>query len=73
MTFYEWFKLEGDKLCNFLSLVSLGILGLKGSGPVQGFQVDIPNWLIFGCLIGGVIATAAHQSFFPNSTNGVLK
>lgn len=57
MTFWQWFKVDGDKLCNFVSLLSIAC---KAEG-------SIPPWITSATLIAGIVATAAHQSFFPTS------
>ena len=61
MIFWNWFKVNGDKVFTFLSLASLGLQGLTDLSPV----------VLKGALVAGVLATAAHQSFFPNQPNGV--
>lgn len=63
MSFIDWFKTDGDKLCNFVSVAALALTGVKGMPPeVAGYA-----------LIAGVLATAAHQSFFPNTPQERLK
>lgn len=55
--FLAWFKSDGDKLCNFVSLSALALQGITGlSSSAMTAFVTL-----------GVLATAAHQSFFPNS------
>lgn len=64
MTFWEWFKSDGDKLCNFVSTTSLGLMGLKA---IAGVGAALPEPVLLGCLVAGVVATSAHQSFFPSA------
>jgi hypothetical protein len=62
MNFWTWFSKDGDKVCNFLSLSSLALMGLKtATGTPLLSQGDLTL-----CLVVGVLATTAHQSFFPN-------
>lgn len=56
MSFIDWFKTDGDKLCNFVALSALALQGMTGLAA-QVTQAVI---------VAGVLATAAHQSFFPN-------
>lgn len=56
MSFWQWFKTDGDKLFTFIALASAALQG----------QTDLPTWVMKASLIGGILATAAHQSFFPN-------
>lgn len=56
MTAIDWFKTDGDKLCNFVALAALAIQGVSGFSP----QVTA------GAIAAGVLATAMHQSFFAN-------
>ena len=58
MTFWTWFKSDGDKVFTFFSLASLALQGVT----------DLPQAVMRGALIAGILATAAHQSFFPAST-----
>jgi len=60
MTFWEWFKSDGDKIFTFVSLASIAVQGQTGLGP----QIE------HGALIAGVLATAAHQAFFTNVPKG---
>ncbi len=55
MTFWQWFKTDGDKVFTFFSLSAAAFQG----------QTDLPHWLVHAALIAGILATAAHQSFFP--------
>lgn len=58
MSFWTWFKSDGDKLCNFVTLASLALQT----------QPSIPRGVLAWMTVGGVLATAAHQSFFTSST-----
>lgn len=63
MTFLDWFKSDGDKLFNFISLAAAVLPGVAGIDPkITG-----------AALLVGVLATAAHQSFFPNAPQEKLK
>lgn len=53
--FWEWFKSDGDRIFTFVSLASIALTGTQGVDPV--FAKD--------ALIAGVLATAAHNAFFP--------
>ena len=55
MTFWQWFKQDGDQIFVFLSLVGLGLQALG----------DAPHWMTQTGIVMGIIATAAHRSFFP--------
>jgi hypothetical protein len=55
----NWLKSYGDKLCTFVSLASLGLQAVDANA--------VPSWVLRGALVGGIIATAAHQSFFPSN------
>lgn len=57
MSFIDWFKSDGDKVCNFVTLAALA-LGHTAGLSDSATQITI---------IAGVLATAAHQSFFPNT------
>jgi hypothetical protein len=64
MTFWDWFKQNGDKVFTFFSISAAAIQGLTNLSPV----------FLKASMICGILATAAHQSFFPNvttSTTGV--
>lgn len=61
-SFIDWFKTDGDKIFTFVSLASLALPSIAGISP-QALQA---------ALISGVLATAAHQSFFPNVPQGRL-
>jgi hypothetical protein len=56
MTFIDWFKTDGDKLCTFITLSTGALGGVAGLSPAA----------VQACVIAGVLAIAAHQSFFPN-------
>jgi hypothetical protein len=56
MIFWQWFQANGDKLFNFLTLASVMLQ------KVDGLSAQTSTALI----IIGVLATAAHQSFFPS-------
>lgn len=53
----NWFKAYGDKLFTFITLASAALQG------VDGLSMAVTQ----GLLIVGILATAAHQSFFGNS------
>ena len=53
----NWFKANGDKLFTFLALASVALKGID----------DLPVWASQLILVAGILATAAHQSFFPTS------
>lgn len=55
MTFWQWFKSDGDRVFSFVTLASLALQGTPGIDP----QV------VHIAMISGILATAAHQSFFP--------
>jgi hypothetical protein len=57
LTFWDWFKTDGDKLFTFLSVASLALHNQPG----------IPVAFADTATVIGVLAIAAHQSFFPNS------
>lgn len=57
MIFLQWFQLNGDKLFTFITLASVALQNVDG----------LPAWASKLILIGGILATAAHQSFFGNS------
>ena len=54
--FWTWFKTDGDHLFTFVSLASLALQGTPGIDPQMAHAA----------LIAGVLATAAHNSFFPS-------
>lgn len=51
----KWFVAHGDQVATFVSLASLALKGVDG----------LPAWATQLAIIGGILATAAHQSFFP--------
>lgn len=55
MTFWLWFQRYGDRLFTFIALASVALKGVDG----------LPQWVSQLALIAGILATAAHQSFFP--------
>jgi hypothetical protein len=57
----NWFKQNGDRVFTFITLASVALNGIDG----------LPSWSNHLILITGILATAAHQSFFP--TPGVPK
>lgn len=68
MGFWAWFKTDGDKLCNFVSTAALALEGLGAlTGQPAGHAVDLQPIVVQIALVAGVLATSAHQSFFPNS------
>lgn len=57
MIFWQWFAANGDKLFTFIALAAAAFQG----------QTDLPAWVMRAALIAGILATAAHQSFFPGN------
>lgn len=55
MTFWDWFQKDGDKVFAFVSLASLALQHTPGVNPT--FSESL--------VIGGVLATCAHNTFFP--------
>lgn len=55
MTFWIWFAQNGGRLFTFISLAAAAFQG----------QTDLPPWVLHAAIIAGILATAAHQSFFP--------
>ena len=53
---WKWFQGNGDKVFTFLTLASVALKGVD----------DLPAWADQLILVGGILATAAHQSFFPS-------
>jgi hypothetical protein len=51
----NWFAQNGDKVITFVGLVALAFQT----------QSTFPHWVIQAALAGSIVATAAHQSFFP--------
>lgn len=60
-SFIDWFKTDGDKLCSFVALASIGVKATDG----------LPANVTTAMVIASVIATAAHQCFFatPSQEN----
>jgi hypothetical protein len=59
--FWKWFQQNGDKVFNFITLASVML------SKVDGLSASASQII----LISGVLATAAHQSFFGSTTVGV--
>lgn len=57
MNFWLWFKTDGDKVCTFAALFALALHG----------QAGVPAQVLQWATVIGLMATAAHQSFFPNT------
>lgn len=57
MSFWSGFRAHGDQVFTFISLASVALKGIDG----------LPAWATQLALVGGILATAAHQSFFPSS------
>jgi hypothetical protein len=55
MKFWNWFQANGDKVFNFLTLASVMLSKVDGLTTKESEVV----------LVIGILATAAHQSFFP--------
>lgn len=56
MNFGRWFAGNGDKVFTFITLASVALKGVD----------DLPAWASQLILVLGILATAAHQSFFPS-------
>jgi len=56
----NWFEANGDKLFTFLAVASIALKGVD----------DLPAWASQLILVIGILATAAHQSFFPSAPTG---
>ncbi len=56
MTFWQWFQRDGDKVFTFIALSSIALKGVDG----------LAAWMSQAAMVAGLLATAAHQSFFPN-------
>lgn len=52
----NWFAANGDRAFTFVTLTCAALQGID----------HLPGWATQLILICGIIATAAHQSFFPN-------
>lgn len=50
----DWFAKNGDRLFTFITLASAALQGVD----------HLPGWLSQAILVCGILATAAHQSFF---------
>lgn len=57
MKFWNWFEGNGDKVFNFITLASVML------AKVDGLRAGTSHAI----LIAGVLATAAHQSFFGST------
>lgn len=55
MSFWNGFRAHGDQIFTFIALAAAAFQG----------QTDLPPWVLHAAIIGGILATAAHQSFFP--------
>lgn len=53
----RWLAQHGDQLATFISLASISLKGVD----------NLPAWATQLILIAGILATAAHQSFFPSA------
>jgi hypothetical protein len=51
----NWFAINGDRLFTFITLAAAALSG----------QPDIPPTWDRWIMLSGILATAAHQSFFP--------
>lgn len=56
----NWFKAYGDRLFTFIALASISLKGMDG----------LPAWATQVIEVAGILATAAHQSFFTNGAKG---
>jgi len=63
MTFWLWFQSNGDRVFAFVSMLSVALQGVDGLTPQVSKAI----------LIAGIVATVAHQSFFPNQPAGPAK
>lgn len=59
MKSWNWFQTNGDKVFNFLTLASVLLSKVDGLSAATSQAV----------LIIGILATAAHQSFFQPKVN----
>ena len=57
MTFWQWFTQNGDRVFAFLSMLSVALKGVDGLSPNVSQAI----------IAVGIVATVAHQAFFPNS------
>jgi len=60
-TFLKWFAQNGDRFFTFVTVAAQMLNGVDGLSPHTTTAVTIAS----------IIATAAHQSFFPNVNPGV--
>lgn len=60
MKFWNWFTQNGDKVFNFVTLASVMLAKIDGLSATTSQAI----------LIAGVLATAAHQSFFGLTSTG---
>ena len=58
MTFWQWFTQNGDRVFAFISMLSVALKSVDGLPPNVSQAI----------LIVGIVATVAHQVFFPNQT-----
>lgn len=56
MSIGKWLAQHGDQVCTFASLAAISLKGVD----------DLPAWVTQLLIVLGILATAAHQSFFPN-------
>ena len=54
--FWQWFQANGDRVFAFFSMLSVALKGVDGLTPQVSQTI----------LLAGIVATVAHQSFFPN-------
>lgn len=57
MTFWQWFQSNGDRVFAFVSMLSVALQGVD----------DLSSQASKAILIAGIVATVAHQSFFPST------
>jgi hypothetical protein len=56
MSFWNWFQQNGDRVFAFFSLLSIALKSVDNLSPQASQAI----------LIVGIVATVAHQAFFPN-------
>ncbi len=56
MNFWQWFQANGDRVFAFVSMLSVALQGVD----------DLSSQASKAILIAGIVATVAHQSFFPS-------
>lgn len=61
MNFWQWFQQNGDKIFTFVTLASVALKGVDGLSEAADQSI----------LIAGILATAAHQAFFPSQPPSV--